>query len=87
MATGVHNFMFITQDLNGIFTIENADFDNPFWQSEYAYVHFTYFPPANRPYEGKSLYIFGELTNYTPDENSKMIFNADRGGYEKRCSA
>jgi hypothetical protein len=56
---------------------------NPLWQSDYARVHFSYFPPGNRPYEGKNLYIYGELTNYTPDDSSKMIFNADRGAYER----
>jgi hypothetical protein len=70
-------------DLDGTFTIENADNVNPLWQSDYAWVHFSYFPPGNRPYEGKNLYIYGELTNYTPDDSSKMIFNADRGAYEK----
>jgi hypothetical protein len=71
------------RDLDGLFTIENADGFNPYWQSDYALVHFSYFPPNNRPYEGKSLYLYGELTNYMPDENSKMIFNPDRGAYEK----
>jgi len=70
-------------DLDGTFTIENADNVNPLWQSDYAWVHFSYFPPGNRPYEGKNLYIYGELTNYTPDDSSKMIFNADRGAYER----
>ena len=71
------------QDLNGIYTVENRDWDNPYWQSEYAHVHFSFFPPANRPYEGKSVYIYGELTNYATDENSKLIFNEERGAYEK----
>ncbi len=71
------------RDLDGIFTIENADNFNPYWQSDYALVHFSYFPPGNRPYEGKNVYIYGELTNYMPDDASKMIFNPDRGAYEK----
>lgn len=70
-------------DLDGIYTIESNDGDNPYWQSDYAYVHFTFFPPGNRAYEGKSIYLFGELTNYSPDELSKMTFNEERGAYEK----
>jgi hypothetical protein len=70
-------------DLDGIYTIENADGYNPYWQSDYAYVHFSFFPAGNRPYEGKSIYLFGELTNYSPDDFSKMIFNADKGAYER----
>jgi hypothetical protein len=71
------------RDLDGIFTIETTDNVNPYWQTDYARVHFSYFPPANRPYEGKNLYLYGALTNYTPDDSSKMIFNSDRGAYEK----
>jgi hypothetical protein len=71
------------RDLNGIYTVENRDGNNPYWQSDYAWVHFTYVPPGNRPYEGKSIYVFGELTNYQPDDNSKMIFNDVTGVYEK----
>jgi hypothetical protein len=70
-------------DLDGIFTIENADNFNPYWQSDYALVHFTYIPPGKQPYGGKNVYLYGELTNYTPGDSSKMIFNPDRGAYEK----
>jgi hypothetical protein len=71
------------RDLNGLFTIENSDNVNPYWQADYAWVHFSYFPPANRPYEGKNIYIYGELTGYGINDSTKMIFNADRGAYEK----
>ena len=71
------------RDLNGIFTIENRDGNNPHWQSDYAWVHFTYVPPGNRQYEGRSVYVFGELTNYEQDENSKMKFNEQTGVYER----
>jgi hypothetical protein len=70
------------RDLNGIYTVENTDGNNPYWQSDYAYVHFTYVPPGNQAYPGRDIYIFGELTNYTPDENSKMKFNPEKGVYE-----
>lgn len=71
------------RDLDGIFTIETTDNINPYWQTDYARVHFSYFPPGNRPYEGKNIYIYGALTNYSPDDSSKMIFNPDRGAYER----
>ena len=71
------------RDLNGLFTIENGDNVNPYWQGDYALVHFTYFPPANRPYEGKNIYIYGELTGYAINDSTKMIFNTERGAYEK----
>jgi hypothetical protein len=56
---------------------------NPLWETDYAYVHFSFFPPGNKPYEGKDVYIMGELTNYGTDDNAKMIFNPDKGGYER----
>jgi len=71
------------RDFNGIYTVENRDNSNALWQSDYAWVHFTYVPPGNRAYEGKSVYLFGELTNYLQDENSKMIFNEEKGVYER----
>jgi len=74
---------FYYPDINGIYTVQNDDGTNPYWQSDYAWVHFTYVPPGNRAYEGRSVYLFGELTNYKQDENSKMIFNEQTGVYEK----
>ena len=71
------------RDYNGIYTIENRDNANPYWQSDYAWTHFTYVPPGNRAYEGKSVYIFGELTNYEQNDDSRMQFNEEKGVYEK----
>ena len=71
------------RDYNGIYTVENRDNANPFWQSDYAWVHFTFVPPANRAYEGKSIYVFGELTNYEQNDASRMLFNEQKGAYEK----
>jgi Domain of unknown function (DUF5103) len=71
------------QDLNGRYVIETSEDINPLWQTDYAYVHFSYFPPGNKPYAGRDIYILGELTNYATDESSKMVFNAEKGAYEK----
>ncbi len=71
------------RDMNGIYTIENRDNSNPYWQSDYAWTHFTFVPPGNRAYEGKSVYVFGELTNYEQNDASRMIFNNEKGVYEK----
>ncbi len=71
------------RDYNGIYTVENRDNNNPYWQSDYAWTHFTFVPPGNRPYEGRSVYVFGELTNYEQNEASKMVFNEEKGVYEK----
>lgn len=70
-------------DLNGRYYIDNMDGYNPLWQSDYAYVHFTYIPPGGQAYPGKDIYIFGELTNYVADDSSRMIYNSEKGVYEK----
>ncbi|HEU0065417.1 MAG TPA: DUF5103 domain-containing protein, partial [Flavisolibacter sp.] len=70
-------------DLNGSYTIESLENINPFWQADYAYVHFSFFPPDNRPFEGKDVYLTGEITNYGEDNSGKMSFNQERGAYEK----
>lgn len=71
------------QDLNGIYTMENWDNPNALWQSDYAWTHFTFVPPGNKAYEGKSVYVFGELTNYEQNDETRMQFNTDKGVYEK----
>ena len=71
------------RDFNGIYSIENRDNANPYWQSDYAWTHFTFIPPGNRAYEGKSVYVFGELTNYEQNDASRMNFNEEKGIYEK----
>ncbi len=71
------------RDLNGIYTIENRDGNNPYWQSDYAYTHFSFMPPGRRPFAGKDVYLFGELTNYLPNDASRMEFNEQEGVYEK----
>lgn len=78
-----HTTYLYYRDLNGSFTIENNENLNPYWQSDYAYVHFSYFPPGNRPYGGKNIYLFGELTQFETGDSSKMEFNPERGAYER----
>lgn len=70
------------RDLDGLFYIESKDAPNSYWQSDYAWVHFTYVPPARRAIAGKDIYLNGALTNYMSDPSSKMIFNEEKGQYE-----
>jgi Domain of unknown function (DUF5103) len=70
------------QDLNGLFAVDNTDGVNPFWQSDYARVNFSFFPPNNTVYADKDVYVFGELTNYSLADSMKMRFNTERGCYE-----
>jgi hypothetical protein len=71
------------RDVNGSYTIETMESINPFWQADYANVHFTYIPPGNKAFEGRNVHLFGELTDFASEGKGKMDFNIDKGVYEK----
>lgn len=75
----------LIRDINGAYIVESRDNSNAQLQGEYAWVHFTFIPRGGRAIPGKSIYLYGELTNYTLDSNSKMNFDASRGIYTKAC--
>lgn len=70
------------RDLNGMYIIETTESINPYWQTDYAMVHFTFMPPGNIAYTNKDIYLFGQLTNYNITDSLKLKFNADKGVYE-----
>jgi hypothetical protein len=71
------------RDLNGSYNIEALENINPFWQSDYGKVHFTYAPPGGRAFEGRDVHVFGELTDYATGDRGRMDFNTETGLYEK----
>ncbi|RYY56612.1 MAG: DUF5103 domain-containing protein [Chitinophagaceae bacterium] len=73
---------FYYRDQNGRYVIDNTDGNNPLWQSDYAYVHFSYAPPGGQAFSGKDLYVYGELSNYRADDNSRMTYNSETRQYE-----
>lgn len=74
---------FPMSDLNGFYDVSNADMGNAWWQSDYARVHFTYVPENKTAFEGKDLYLIGELTGNNLTDDAKMVFNEEKGVYEK----
>jgi hypothetical protein len=73
------------RDLNGMFLVETYETINPYWQGDFATVHFTLAMPNAQPYAGKDIYLAGQLTDYTFNEKTKMVFNNEKGAYE--CTA
>jgi len=71
------------RDLNGWMEIANTESVNPWWQSDYALVHFTFVPTNNQPFAGKDLFIAGELTGNQFTKNNAMEYNSTKGVYEK----
>jgi hypothetical protein len=69
-------------DYNGHYYIEPSETVNPYWQSDYATVRFSYVPPGNIPFPDKDVYLFGQLSNYGAADSAHMRFNAEKGVYE-----
>jgi hypothetical protein len=70
------------RDNNGFYVIDNIEGLNPFWQGDYATVHFSFVPPNNVALNGRDVYLVGQLTNYDISNQSKMQFNTEKGVYE-----
>ena len=68
-------------DYNGMFNIVTYESINPFWQSDYATIHFSFAPPDGVPYAGKDLYLAGKFTNYEFTDQWKMQYDVNTGNY------
>lgn len=77
-----HQSYYFFNDINGSFYIQPSENINPFWQTDYATVHFSFVPPGNIPFPDKDVYLLGKLTDYWLDDSTRMNFNAERGMYE-----
>jgi hypothetical protein len=71
------------RDYNGFYWIESTDVANPWWQGDYALVHFTFVPNGNQPYPDKKVFVVGEMNKYNTDDTASMTYNATKGVYEK----
>ncbi|MFI5124372.1 MAG: DUF5103 domain-containing protein [Chitinophagales bacterium] len=69
-------------DYNGQYFIKTTESINPFWQTDYATVQFTFIPPDNTALPGQDVYLFGALTGYTFDDASRLNFDTQKGIYE-----
>ena len=70
------------RDYNGMYSVVAIRGINPFWEGDYATVHFSFMPPNGVAYTNKDVYLFGQLTNYNYADSLKMNFNPDKGIYE-----
>jgi hypothetical protein len=73
-------------DYNGWYEISTTESVNPWWQTGYANVHFTFAPANNQPFAGKSVYMIGEITGNQIGDTSKMEYDAARGVYTRTYS-
>jgi hypothetical protein len=70
------------KDYNGLYYIQTTESINPFYQTDYARVHFSYVPSGNSPFPDKDVYLFGQFTDYGTKDSSRMQFNTESGRYE-----
>jgi len=82
-AARVRQGYLFRQDMNGWFDISTTESVNPWWQGDYANVHFTFVPDKNQLFEGKDVYISGALTGNNISADVKMKYNESKGVYEK----
>ncbi len=73
---------FFYNDLNGLFVNETTEKINPYWNADYAKVHFSFRPPNSTPFAAGELVLMGELTNYGKDPVSVLHFNPAAGTYQ-----
>jgi hypothetical protein len=69
-------------DINGYYYVQTTESVNPYWQTDYATVRFSYVPEGNIPYPDKDVYLIGKMNDYALSDETKMTFNAERGMYE-----
>ncbi len=70
-------------DLNGRYFIENMENVNPWWQSDYANVHFTFLPDDPGMYKNQRIYLYGEMTNFELKKDFAMEWNDNLQVFEK----
>jgi DNA-3-methyladenine glycosylase len=82
LPRGKDNYVFYF-DAEGVYLVQNFIFpDSPGGTySDYASTHFTLVSPT--PLEDEDIYIYGELTNWQFDENSRMKYDPIRKAYTK----
>lgn len=71
-------------DLDGTYRITTYESINPFWQGDYATVHFYFKPEAGKAFP-LDLYLSGQFTGFQKNEKWKMKFDEASGLYE--CKA
>lgn len=70
-------------DRNGWNEVTTIESINPWWQSDYAKVDFTFVPSGLKPYPGKNVFLVGELTGNQIGDSSIMQFDEEKGVYRK----
>lgn len=74
------------KDLNGQYFVETLEDINPWWQSDYANVHFAFYPNNHDDFNNRKIFIVGEMNNYNTSPDAAMQWNEDTRAFEKIIS-
>ena len=69
------------RDLNGQYIVGADENINPWWQTDYADVHFTFLPGNAQAFAQNDIYLAGELTNYQFGEQNRMQWDEEKNCY------
>jgi hypothetical protein len=70
------------RDYNGMYYIQTTESIDPYWQSDYATVQFTYVPHDHLAFAGKDLYLVGAITDYQLTDSFMMKYDTPSGTYQ-----
>jgi hypothetical protein len=70
------------QDYNGAYFIQTTESINPYYQTDYATVHFYFVPPDHSPWPDKDIYLLAQFTGGGLNDSTRMVYDADKGRYE-----
>ncbi len=72
------------KDYNGGFAIQSTEtISNVAYQGDYATVLFSFVPQDKNAFPDKDVYVLGKFTGGLLNDSTRMIFNPDRGRYER----
>ena len=79
------NMRYVTYvDLNGAYEVSATDVNNPWWQGDYANVHFTFVPQNLEEFANMKVYLIGELaTGNCDNAECPLDYNPDKKIFEK----
>ena len=68
-------------DYNGMYNITTFESINPFWQGDYANIHFYFNRADGSPFANEDLYLAGAISNYELNDQWKLKYNPENGKY------
>lgn len=71
------------KDYDGAYFTQTTESINPYYQTDYATVHFYFVPPDQSPWPDKDLYLLGQFTGGGLNDSTRMVFNTGTGRYER----